>query len=66
MTKQNLEIRKATKEAGLKLCQVAEAYGMTESSFSRMLRKELPLEVQEVILEIIFNLKKRFEKKGAK
>ncbi|NLV20483.1 MAG: hypothetical protein GXY49_00610 [Syntrophomonadaceae bacterium] len=66
MTKQNLEIRKATKEAGLKLWQVAEAYGMTESSFSRMLRKELPLEVQEVILEIIFNLKKRFEKKGAK
>jgi len=66
LTKQNLEIRKATKEAGLKLWQVAEAYGMTESSFSRMLRKELPLEVQEVILEIIFNLKKRFEKKGAK
>lgn len=61
MTKQNLEIRNATKEAGLKLWQVADAYGMTESSFSRFLRKELPPDIQSAILEIIHHLKNRLK-----
>ena len=59
MAKKNQKIRNATKEAGLKLWQVARAYGMTESSFSRMLREELPEDVQTAILEIILLLKKR-------
>ena len=61
MTKQNLEIRNATKEAGLKLWQVADAYGMTESSFSRFLRKELPPDIQSTILDIIHHLKNRLK-----
>jgi hypothetical protein len=61
LTKQNLEIRKATKDAGLKLWQVAKEYGMTESSFSRILRDELPEEIQAAILEIIHNLKIRLK-----
>ncbi len=59
MTKQNMKIRIATKAAGLKLWQVAKAYGMTESSFSRILREELPAEIQSAILGIIHNLKNR-------
>ncbi|HPT70466.1 MAG TPA: hypothetical protein PKW50_09980 [Syntrophomonas sp.] len=59
MTKQNMKIRIATKAAGLKLWQVAKAYGMTESSFSRILREELPEDIQSALLDIIHNLKMR-------
>jgi len=54
-----MKIRIATKAAGLKLWQVAKAYGMTESSFSRILREELPEDIQSALLDIIHNLKMR-------
>lgn len=52
----NNDIREATKKAGLKLWQVAEAYGMQDSNFSRKLRQELPSDEQAKILAIIKNL----------
>ncbi len=52
----NAQIRKAAKVAGICLWQVAEQYGITDGNFSRKLRRELPTQEQEKILEIINNL----------
>ena len=54
----NKEIRNAAGGYGLKLWQVAEAIGMNESAFSRKLRRELPQEEKQTILEIIDRLSK--------
>ncbi len=52
----NKEIRNAAGGYGLKLWQVAEAIGMNESAFSRKLRRELPQEEKQRILEAIERL----------
>ena len=52
----NVDIREAAKKAGVHLWQVAEVYGMNDGNFSRKLRKELPQEEKEKILEIIDRL----------
>ena len=49
----NNDIREAAKKAGIHLWQVAEACGVNDGNFSRKLRKELPQEEKEEILEII-------------
>lgn len=49
-------IRTAAKQAGIKLWVIAEACGMTDSSFSRKLRHELPEEKQAEILSTIKQL----------
>lgn len=54
----NIDIRNAAGSCGLKLWQVADAIGLTDSSFSRLLRKELPEEKKAQILEIIERLSK--------
>lgn len=51
------EIREKILGAGLKLWQVAYAYGVTDSNFSRMLRKGFTDEQTEKILSIINELK---------
>lgn len=58
----NVDIREAAKKAGVCLWEVAEAYGMNDGNFSRKLRKELPQEKKEKILEIIDRLAQ--EKQG--
>lgn len=58
----NEEIRNAAGGHGLKLWQVAEAIGMNESAFSRKLRKELPPEEKQRIMDAIDYLAK--EKQG--
>lgn len=52
----NLEIRTAAKRAGIRLWQIAEAYGVNDGNFSRKLRKELPAEEAKKIMEIIERL----------
>lgn len=52
----NVDIRAAVKAAGLFLWQVAERYGITDSNFSRKLRKELPPQERERVMEIIEQL----------
>ena len=52
----NKEIRTAAKSAGVRLWQVAVAYGISDGNFSRKLRKELPQEEKEKILTIINRL----------
>lgn len=52
----NKEIRDAAKEAGICLWQVAEKLGVSDGNFSRKLRRELPAEDREKVLNIIREL----------
>lgn len=54
----NMKIREAAKTAGVHLWQVAMAYGINDSNFSRKLRTELPEKEQKKILNIIDTLAK--------
>lgn len=54
----NIEIRKAMKERRLFNYELAEALGISEFTLSRRLRKELPQEEKNRILEIIDQLSK--------
>ncbi len=58
----NVEIRSAYMQAGIKQWQLAEALGISETHFSRKLRKELPQEEKEKILDTIQRLAQ--EKQG--
>ena len=53
----NLDIRTKAIEAGVKLWQVAEKLGISDSSLSRKLRKELSDEEKTKIIGIIAELK---------
>ena len=52
----NQEIRRAAKDSGVKLWQIAEEYGVNDGNFSRKLRKELSPEEKSRILSIIKKL----------
>lgn len=54
----NQDIRRAAQAAGVKLWQIADALGITDASFSRMLRKELSDEKKTEIFGIIEKLSK--------
>ena len=47
MAKANVDIRTAAEQAGIKLWQIADRYGVYDGNFSRLLRKELPTEKKE-------------------
>lgn len=49
----NKEIREYAKSCGVRLWEVAEAYGLSDQNFSRKLRHELPEEEQKKIMQII-------------
>lgn len=51
------EVKEKITTAGLKLWQVAYAYGVTDSHFSRLLRKDFTDEQTNKILSIIEELK---------
>ena len=61
MTQTNQNIRKAAAEAGVKLWQIADKLGYTDSYFSRLLRKELPEDKQAQIMQIIADLEQEAE-----
>lgn len=54
----NQEIRQAAEEAGVKLWEIAEELGITDSYFSRKLRRDLPDEEKRRILNIIKSLRR--------
>lgn len=54
----NTDIRQAAKDAGLKLYEIAAAYGVNDGNFSRRLRWELPDADKQRIFEIIERLSK--------
>lgn len=51
--KSNMVIRSASKSAGVRLWQIAEALGIQETALSRKLRHELSTEEKNKILGII-------------
>ena len=51
--KSNMVIRSASKSAGVRLWQIAEALGIQETALSRKLRHEPPTEEKNKILGII-------------
>lgn len=53
---ENVDIRYAAKTSGVKLWQIAEAIGITDSGFSKKLRHELPDCEKKRILEVIEKL----------
>lgn len=52
----NLDIRSKACDCGVRLWQIAEALRMTDSNFSRKLRKELSPNEKETIFAIIDRL----------
>lgn len=54
----NQDVRRAAQAAGVKLWQIADRLGITDASFSRMLRKELSDEKKAEIFGIIEKLSK--------
>ena len=56
MAQPNQTIRRTAAAAGVKLWQIADRMGYTDSYFSRLLRKELPKDKQAEILRIIAEL----------
>jgi hypothetical protein len=53
----NSDIKRAIRESGLKFWQVAEKYGIADTTFSRKLRHELPGAEKAKIFAIIDKLK---------
>lgn len=56
---ENMEIRREAAKNDLKLWEIAEACGMTDSTFSRKLRRKLPSEQRNHILKVIAELAER-------
>lgn len=54
----NIEIRNAIFTNNIKKWEIASKLGVTDSTFSRMLRTEMPKEKKEKILDIIKNYEK--------
>ena len=54
----NIEIRNAIFTNNIKKWEIANALGVTDSTFSRMLRTEMSEKTKNKILEIIKNYKK--------
>jgi len=54
----NIEIRNAIFSNNIKKWKIANKLGVTDSTFSRMLRNEISNEKKEEILKIINTLKK--------
>lgn len=52
----NSEIRAEAKRLGVRLWEIAEQIGMNDGNFSRKLRRELPQEEKQRILEAISRL----------
>lgn len=52
----NQDVRQKASSAGLRLWQIAEALGIADYTFSRKLRKELPVEEKEQIFSVIQEL----------
>lgn len=57
----NQDIKRTAAGSGVRLWQIAEALGITDSSLSRKLRKELPIEEKEKIFAIIRELAQEVE-----
>jgi len=55
----NIEVRKAFLETGVNKWEVAEKLGMTDSSFSRKLRKEMSKLEKDSIINLIYQIHRK-------
>lgn len=55
-TRPNRDIRRAAAFSGVYLWQIADSLGITDANFSRKLRRELPADEKEKIMQIIKNI----------
>ena len=60
MERNNLDIRKALRVSGIPQWRLAEEYNVSESQFSRLMRKELSVDEKVKILSLIKKMKKEF------
>lgn len=60
MPKCNLDIRDAVKSSGFTLWMVADRLGITDATFSRWLRKELPDSKKQEVFKAVEELKQEF------
>lgn len=56
MEQANMDIRKFAKKKGIMLWQIATEIGVSESTMTRMLRREITPKKREEIIEIINRL----------
>lgn len=56
---QNEKIRRCISESGLRYWEIADALGVADTTFTKWLRHELPVEKKEEILAAIERLKKK-------
>lgn len=61
MERKNLNIRKALRVSGIPQWKLAEEYNVSESQFSRLMRKELSVDEKGEIFSLIKKLKKEFK-----
>ena len=57
----NQEIKSKAKQKGVKLWEIADAYGINDGNFSRKLRHELPEAEKAKILALIDEIAERRE-----
>lgn len=57
MKRRNQDIREGIRKSGIFMWQVAERYGLSDTNFSKLLRKELSEETKTRINRIIEELK---------
>lgn len=62
---ENQEVRNYAQKHGVKLWEIAEAIGYTDTTFSRKLRRELSATQQEHICQIIEKIAERKAEKDA-
>jgi len=62
MLLKNNDIREAARQAGVNLWQIAYEFGVTDSHFSRRLRRELSRDEKSRIFDIIDKLKREGQK----
>lgn len=55
-TQKNEDVRKFAQECGVKLWEVADRLGCTDSTLSRKLRRELPEEEKKTVMDIIMTI----------
>ncbi|MCR8867476.1 hypothetical protein [Peribacillus frigoritolerans] len=61
MERKNLDIRKALRVSGIPQWKLAEEYNVSESQFSRLMRKELSVDEKGEIFSLIEKMKKEFK-----
>lgn len=64
MEQANKDIRNEAKEAGVRLWEIAEVYGINDGNFSRLLRRELSEDKKNDIRKIILTISQRRNNNG--